>query len=85
MNLLLYGPPGTGKSEFACFIANELDCELICRSYSDIQSPYVGMRERNLKAAFEEAESENAVLVIDEVDSFLFSRDSAHRSWEMSF
>jgi SpoVK/Ycf46/Vps4 family AAA+-type ATPase len=84
-NLLLYGPPGAGKSEFARYVATVIDRELICKSYSDIQSPFVGMGERNLRDAFEEAEAESAILVIDEIDSFLFPRDRSGRSWETSF
>ena len=85
MNLLFWGPPGTGKSELARYIANHLDRELICRRASDIFDPYVGMTERNIKAMFSEAEHEDAVLVIDEADSLLCSRDRAVRSWELSF
>ncbi len=85
MNLLFYGPPGTGKSALARHIADCLDRELLCRRYSDLQSMYVGQGERNIRLAFEEAENEEAVLVVDEVDSMLFSRVSAQRSWEISF
>jgi len=48
-------------------------------------SPYVGMTERNLAQAFFEAETQEAVLVMDEVDSILASRDRAHHTWEVSF
>lgn len=85
MNLLFYGPPGTGKSELARYIACHLDKELICKKTSDILDSFVGGTERNIKEAFEEAESEEAILIIDEVDSLLFSRDQAERSWEISF
>ena len=85
MNLLFYGPPGTGKSELARYIACHLDKELICKKTSDILDSFVGGTEQNIKEAFEEAESEEAVLIIDEVDSLLFSRDQAERSWEISF
>jgi transitional endoplasmic reticulum ATPase len=85
MNLLFYGPPGTGKSALARYIADRLDREIICKRYSDLQSMYVGQGEKNIRLAFEEAENEEAVLVIDEVDSMLFSRQSALRSWEISF
>ena len=85
MNLLFYGPPGCGKSELARYIAHELDREILCKRASDLLDPYVGVTEQNVKEAFEEAEAEEAVLVIDEADSMLFSRDRAHRSWESSF
>jgi len=85
MNLLFYGPPGTGKSELARNIACHLDKELICKKTSDILDCFVGGTEQNIKEAFEEAESEEAVLIIDEVDSLLFSRDQAERFWEISF
>jgi SpoVK/Ycf46/Vps4 family AAA+-type ATPase len=85
MNLLFYGPPGTGKSALARHISDCLDRELLCKRYSDLQSMYVGQGERNIRLAFEEAENEEAVLVVDEVDSMLFSRENAVRSWEISF
>jgi SpoVK/Ycf46/Vps4 family AAA+-type ATPase len=85
MNLLFYGPPGTGKSELARYIAEHLDREVIFKRYSDLQSMWVGAGEKNIKHAFAEAEAEEAVLVIDEADSFLSSRDRAVRSWEISF
>jgi transitional endoplasmic reticulum ATPase len=85
LNLLFYGPPGTGKSALARHIADRLDREIICRRYSDLQSMYVGQGEKNIREAFEEAENEEAVLVVDEADSMLFSRDRSQRSWEVSF
>ena len=85
INILFYGPSGTGKSELARYIANRLDRKIICKRISDLQSKYVGQGEKNIKSAFQEAESEEAVLIIDEVDSLLFSRDRARHSWEISF
>jgi len=84
-NLLFHGPPGTGKSELARYIADRLDREIICKRYSDLQSMYVGEGEQNIKHAFEEAEAEESILIIDEADSMLYSRDGARRSWEISF
>ena len=84
MNILFHGPPGTGKSELARHLAHLLDRELmVCRA-SDILDPFVGMTERKLAQAFARAEAEEAVLVIDEADSLLFSREQAVRSWEIS-
>jgi len=45
---------------------------------------WVGGTEKNIADAFEEAERENAVLVFDEVDSFLQDRREANRSWEIT-
>jgi len=84
MRLLFYGPPGTGKSQLARYIARHLRRELQVRRSGDILDPYVGMTERRLAEAFGEAEREDAVLVIDEVDSFLYARARAVRSWEIS-
>jgi transitional endoplasmic reticulum ATPase len=85
MNLLFYGPPGTGKSELARYVAHRLEREIICKRASDLLNPYVGMTESYIREAFREAEREEAVLVIDEADSLLFSRNRAVRSWEVSF
>lgn len=85
MNLLFYGPPGTGKSELARYIANRLDREIMCKRISDLQSKWVGEGEKNIKAAFQKAEAEEAILIIDEADSVLFSRDRARNSYEISF
>jgi SpoVK/Ycf46/Vps4 family AAA+-type ATPase len=85
MNLLFYGPPGTGKSELARHTAARLDRELLVRRASDIFDKYVGETESNIRKAFTEAEAEEAVLVIDEADSLLFTRERAERSWEVSF
>jgi AAA+ superfamily predicted ATPase len=84
MNLLYYGPPGTGKSELARYIASKLRREMICKRASDILDPFVGISERNICSIFTEAEVEGAVLVIDEVDTLLFSRNKAVHSWEFS-
>lgn len=80
--LLLYGPPGTGKSAFARHLAERLDRPLILKRGSDLFSPYVGMTEHKIAAAFGEAIQESAVLVFDEVDSFLASRELAQRNYE---
>jgi SpoVK/Ycf46/Vps4 family AAA+-type ATPase len=45
---------------------------------------YLGGTEKNLARAFMKAEAEGAVLLLDEVDSFLFPRAEAVRSWEIS-
>jgi SpoVK/Ycf46/Vps4 family AAA+-type ATPase len=80
--LLFYGPPGTGKTALARYIAKELDRECIVKKASDLLSMWVGGTERHIADAFRESEEEGNVLVIDEADSFIFSRDMAQHSWE---
>ena len=42
------------------------------------------MTEKNIAAAFQEAEREGAILLIDEADSFLQDRAQSRQSWEMT-
>ena len=79
-----YGPPGTGKTAWAAWLAEELDMPLLLKQGSDLLDPYVGGTERNIAQAFEQAKADNALLVLDEVDTFLFSREGANQSWERS-
>ena len=79
-----YGPPGTGKTAWAAWLAEQLEMPLLLKQGSDLLNPYVGGTEQNIAQAFEQAKADNALLVLDEVDTFLFSRDGAERSWERS-
>ena len=80
----LYGVPGTGKSAYAKFIAKSIKRPIIIKKGSDLLSMWVGGTERNIADAFEEAKNKKAVLVFDEVDSFLQDRSGASRSWEIT-
>lgn len=82
--LCLYGAPGTGKTQFAERLAAALDRELIVATASSLLSPYLGGSEQNLAALFEQADPHHAVILIDEVDSFLRDRQSAHHHWQYS-
>ncbi|WP_045217592.1 AAA family ATPase [Desulfonatronovibrio magnus] len=83
-NLLFYGPPGTGKSQLAKYLARELDRDIMIRRASDLLGMFVGETEKLIAGMFAEAEAREAVLVVDEADSFIFGREMAHRSWEVS-
>ena len=82
--LCFYGPAGTGKTEYAHWLSKQLDKPLIIKKSSDLMSCFVGETERNLARAFEEADSDNAILFLDEVDSFLQDRSNARHSWQVS-
>ena len=45
---------------------------------------YVGQSEQNIAAMFNEARQQDAVLVLDEADSFLSDRRDARNSWEVT-
>ena len=57
---------------------------LLLYTASDLISKWVGESEKNIAAAFRRAESENGLLLIDEVDSFLQDRTHARQSWEVT-
>jgi SpoVK/Ycf46/Vps4 family AAA+-type ATPase len=82
--LCLYGPPGTGKTAYGRWLAEQLGMPLLLRRASDLLSKWVGDSEKNIAAAFRQAEREGALLLIDEVDSFLRERSGAGQSWEVT-
>ena len=79
-----FGPPGTGKTACGKWLASTLGLPIHVKKASDILGPYVGMSEEHIASAFREAEREGAVLLIDEVDSFLRDRGGAQHSWEVT-
>jgi SpoVK/Ycf46/Vps4 family AAA+-type ATPase len=82
--LCFHGAPGTGKTALAEHIASELQRPLMIRQASDLVSKFVGETEQNMAKMFDEAQSESAVLLLDEADSFLRSRQRAERSYEVT-
>ena len=82
--LCLYGAPGTGKTQWARELAQRLSRPLLVRRASDLLDKYVGGTEARIRAAFEQAQSDGAILLIDEADSFLQARDGAKAQWETS-
>ncbi|MCI7056122.1 MAG: ATP-binding protein [Selenomonas bovis] len=69
-----YGPSGTGKSMTGEAIAGELGKKVYAVNYSELESKYVGDTPKNIVAAFQRAQKDDAVLIFDEADSFLGKR-----------
>ena len=84
MNLLLWGAPGTGKTEFVKYLGQETGAQVIVKMGSDLLSMYVGGTEANIKQAFAQAEAEEAILFLDEIDGLVQDRSGAMRSWEVT-
>ncbi|HHH72327.1 MAG TPA: AAA family ATPase, partial [Sulfuricurvum sp.] len=82
--ICLYGVPGTGKSAFGRWLADVMKRPFHLKKGSDLLSMWVGGTEQNIASAFEQAKRDGAVLVFDEVDSFLQDRREAQRSWEVT-
>lgn len=83
-NILLWGPPGTGKSEFVNYLGQKLGSKVVVKMGSDVLSRYVGDTEKSIREAFDEAEEENAILFLDELDGVMQNRAGASAGWEVS-
>lgn len=82
--ICLYGVAGSGKSAYGRYLAQSLNLPYILKKGSDLLDRFVGGTEQNIAQAFREAKEKNAVLIFDEVDSFLQDRVGAMRSWEVT-
>lgn len=80
--LLLYGPPGTGKTLCAEAIAGQLGKTLWRLRTDQLLSKFVGETEKRLTGVFAEARRSGDVVLLDEADSFLTTRERAARAWE---
>lgn len=72
--LCFHGVPGTGKSMCAHGVASYLGKKIILGSYAQIESEFVGVGAKNLVNLFKAAQEQDAVLFIDEADTFLSRR-----------
>jgi AAA+ superfamily predicted ATPase len=76
--MLLFGPGGTGKTTIARAAAAELGLPFMEVKCSDFATKYINESASNLRAAFDAARSEPAIMLFfDEVDSILGQRDSS--------
>ena len=73
------GPPGTGKTICAEAIAFELNQPLILVRYSEVESMWAGETAKNVRAIFEAAAEQDAVLFFDEADAIAARRSTSVR------
>ncbi len=74
------GVSGTGKTMAAGILAADVGQELITTDLSAIQSKYIGETNKHLKRVFEEAQTANAILFIDEADALFGKRSEVKDS-----
>lgn len=74
--ILLFGHSGCGKTTTAKAIANALNKNIIIINLSTLINARIGETSKNVKALFDKAIRENAVLFLDEFDQIGKSRDS---------
>lgn len=80
LSVLMEGPPGTGKTMAAQVLAKELNMPLYKVDIAETVSKYIGESEKKLKVIFDEAEKSNAILFIDEMESFFSKRTQVQDS-----
>ena len=83
-SLCLSGLPGTGKSAFGRYLADRIGLPVLQKRASDLLSMWVGGSEKAIAAAFAQARTEGALLLIDEAEALLFDRGAAARAFEVS-
>lgn len=66
---ILVGPPGVGKTLSARYIAAQIDKPLWVLDLTTVMSSLLGKTGNNLRAVFDHAKQNEAVLLLDEIDS----------------
>jgi SpoVK/Ycf46/Vps4 family AAA+-type ATPase len=74
--ILLHGHSGCGKTTTAKAIANALNKNIVIINLSTLINARIGETSKNVKAIFDKAIREKAVLFLDEFDQIGKSRDS---------
>ena len=77
---LFYGPPGTGKTYTAMAIAGEMKKPLARVQYANLKNMFYGNSEKFLVSCFELAKQKDAVLLFDEADALITSREKINTS-----
>lgn len=67
--IILHGPPGCGKSLTAQALANELKLPLFVVRFDSIIGAYLGQTATHLRQLFQFAETNECVLLFDEIDA----------------
>lgn len=77
--ILFYGASGCGKTTCAKTIAHMLDKPIFILNLSNLVNSRIGETSKNMKAVFDKAQREKAVLFLDEFDQIGKSRTDDER------
>jgi transitional endoplasmic reticulum ATPase len=84
--ILLHGPPGNGKTLLGKAVANELSYRFFSVKGPEMQNPFVGETERQIRELFAAArEHAPSVIFFDEFDSLAPDRNEQDRSYKEDF
>ena len=83
LGLLLSGPPGTGKSLLAAHAAAQLNRPFYIVRLDSMISSLLGDTAKNIRSVFDFVPSQNAVLLLDEMDAIAKLRDDRHELGEL--
>lgn len=79
--LCISGPTGSGKTAFASYLAGRLDRPLLEVRPSDLLAKTIGETAQRIAELFATACERGALLLIDEIDSFLHARSADGPQW----
>lgn len=65
-------------------LAVELAKPLLIRHASELFDKYLGESEKRIAEAFDQAEEDGAILLLDEADSFLRDRQRSEQTWQVT-
>ena len=74
---LIYGEPGTGKTEFAKYVAHQLDLPYVYINFSYLIDSYMGNTSKNLQKTFDHCKGMQCVLTLDEIDCIGLKRGNS--------
>ena len=83
LGLLLSGPPGTGKSLLAAHVAARLSRPFYIVRLDSVISSLLGDTAKNIRTVFDFVPSQNAVLLLDEIDAVAKLRDDRYELGEL--
>ncbi len=83
LGLLLSGPPGTGKTLMAAHVAAQLSRPFYVVRLDAVISSLLGDTAKNVRTVFDFVPSQNAVLLLDEMDAVAKLRDDRHELGEL--